>query len=163
MSGTDLRIRRSWRRLVGAAGLAGGCAGHLADRAGRRGAGRGGHRAAGCQLGRRRRDWRGATFYAGELFSGDIFRGDLQRGTAELFIDAPPGPLALGLKVDDPAGCCSSPAASRRGLRLRRDHRCGRRHLPIRDAGQSIINDVVITQDGAWFTDSVQPKPVSCR
>src|SRR6266540_6619412 len=46
----------------------------------------------------------GATFFAGDLFRGDIFRGDLQRGTAELFIDAPSGRLAVGMKVDEPSG-----------------------------------------------------------
>src|SRR5512133_692004 len=43
---------------------------------------------------------RGATFYAGDLFAGDIFRGNVRRGTAELFIDAPQGRMALGMKVD---------------------------------------------------------------
>ncbi|HWJ52398.1 MAG TPA: hypothetical protein VNT24_03350, partial [Propionibacteriaceae bacterium] len=42
---------------------------------------------------------RGATFYAGDLVRGDIFRGNLQRGTAELFIDAPAGRMAAGMKV----------------------------------------------------------------
>ena len=42
----------------------------------------------------------GATFYAGDLFRGDIFRGDLQRGTAELFIDAPAGRMAVGMFAD---------------------------------------------------------------
>jgi hypothetical protein len=39
---------------------------------------------------------RGTTFYAGDLFAGDIFRGSIRRGTAELFIDAPPGPHGRG-------------------------------------------------------------------
>jgi hypothetical protein len=43
---------------------------------------------------------RGATFYAGDLFRGDIFRGNVRRGTAELFIDAPEGRMATGMKVD---------------------------------------------------------------
>jgi hypothetical protein len=43
---------------------------------------------------------RGATFYVGDLFRGDIFRGDLQRGTAELFIDAPEGRMAVGMAAD---------------------------------------------------------------
>ncbi len=42
----------------------------------------------------------GSTFYAGDLFAGDIFRGDLNSGEAELFIDAPSGRAALGLKAD---------------------------------------------------------------
>src|SRR5919198_582848 len=47
---------------------------------------------------------RGTTFYAGDLFAGDVFRGDLQRGTAELFIDAPSGRMAIGMKVDEANG-----------------------------------------------------------
>src|SRR5215204_3057555 len=43
---------------------------------------------------------RGATFYAGDLFRGDIFRGDFQSGTAELFIDAPEGRMAVGMAAD---------------------------------------------------------------
>ena len=42
----------------------------------------------------------GTTFYAGDLFAGDIFRGDVQRGTAELFIDAPAGRMAVGMATD---------------------------------------------------------------
>ena len=43
---------------------------------------------------------RGATFYAGDLFAGDIFRGNIRRGTAELFIDAPVGRMAVGMAAD---------------------------------------------------------------
>src|SRR6188472_2030851 len=42
----------------------------------------------------------GSTFYAGELFTGDIFQGDLQKGTVSLFIDAPSGRMAAGMKAD---------------------------------------------------------------
>jgi hypothetical protein len=43
---------------------------------------------------------RGATFYAGDLFAGDIFRGNIRRGTAQLFIDAPEGRMAVGMAAD---------------------------------------------------------------
>ena len=43
---------------------------------------------------------RGTTFYAGDLLGGDIFRGDVQHGTAELFVDAPTGRMALGMAAD---------------------------------------------------------------
>src|SRR6202795_2309697 len=44
----------------------------------------------------------GSTFFAGDLFKGDIYRGDLRSGSASLFIDAPDGRMALGMKVDVP-------------------------------------------------------------
>src|SRR6187455_2668657 len=43
---------------------------------------------------------RGTTFYAGDLFGGDVFRGDVQHGTAEVFVDAPTGRMALGMAAD---------------------------------------------------------------
>jgi hypothetical protein len=55
---------------------------------------------------------RGATFYAGDLFAGDIFRGNLQRGTAELFIDAPAGRMAVGMAADVAHELLLSPVAS---------------------------------------------------
>src|SRR5262245_37734862 len=42
----------------------------------------------------------GSTFYAGDLFAGDIYRGDVRAKTAALFIDAPAGRMALGMKAD---------------------------------------------------------------
>ena len=42
----------------------------------------------------------GSTFYAGDAFKGDIYRGDIRTGSASLFIDAPDGRNALGMKVD---------------------------------------------------------------
>jgi sugar lactone lactonase YvrE len=102
---------------------------------------------------------RGSTFYAGELFGGDIFRGDLQRGTAELFIDAPPDRMALGLKVDDSSGLLFV-AGGFTGQGYVYDAITGAAVATYQfgTPGASIINDVVITRDGAWFTDSVQPK-----
>jgi sugar lactone lactonase YvrE len=100
---------------------------------------------------------RGATFYAGELFGGDIFRGDLQRGTVERFIDAPSGQMALGLKVDDASGLLFV-AGGFSGQGYVYDALTGELVATYQfgTPGESIVNDVAITQDGAWFTDSTQ-------
>jgi sugar lactone lactonase YvrE len=100
---------------------------------------------------------RGATFYASELFGGDIFRGDLQQGTAERFIDAPSGRMALGLKVDDASGLLFV-AGGLSGQGYVYDTLTGELVATYQfgTPGESIINDVAITQDGAWFTDSAQ-------
>ena len=159
MSGTDLRMGRSGRRLVAAVGLAlVAAATWLTPPAAAAPAEEvivlpGASSAEGVAIGR------GSTFYAGELFGGDIFRGDLQRGTAELFIDAPTGRMALGLKVDDPSGLLFV-AGGFSGQGYVYDATTGAAVATYQFGmpGMSIINDVVITQDGAWFTDSVQPK-----
>lgn len=98
---------------------------------------------------------RGATFYAGDLFAGDIFRGDLQRGTAELFIDAPDGRMAVGMAADL-AHDLLFVAGGFTGQGYVYDLRTGATVASYQFAapGTSLVNDVAVTKDGAWFTDS---------
>ncbi len=99
----------------------------------------------------------GATFYAGDLFAGDIFRGDLQRGTAELFIDAPAGRMAVGMATDLPHQLLFV-AGGFTGQAYAYDTATGATvaSYQLGDPDTSIINDVAVTKDGAWFTDSFQ-------
>ncbi|HEY5846764.1 MAG TPA: hypothetical protein VIT42_08255 [Microlunatus sp.] len=97
----------------------------------------------------------GATFYAGDLLGGDIFRGDLQRGTAELFIDAPAGRMAVGMFADVRHRLLF--VAGGPGAAYVYDTGSG---APVADyqlggTSASFINDVVVAGDGAWFTDSL--------
>jgi sugar lactone lactonase YvrE len=102
---------------------------------------------------------RGATFYAGDLFRGDIFRGDLQRGTAELFIDVPEGRMALGMAADL-AHELLFVAGGFTGQGYVYDARTGATLATYQFASPpaTLINDVTVTQAGAWFTDSFQAK-----
>jgi sugar lactone lactonase YvrE len=99
----------------------------------------------------------GATFYAGDLFGGDIFRGDLQRGTAERFIDAPAGRMAVGMAADV-AHDLLFVAGGFTGQGYVYDTRAGATVASYQfgDPASSVINDVALTKDGAWFTDSLQ-------
>src|SRR5262249_38082288 len=102
---------------------------------------------------------RGSTFYAGDLFAGDIFRGNLQRGTAARFIDAPDGRMALGMSFDGATGLLfvaggftgqGSVCATATGSTVAMYH--------FADPGTApVINDVTLTNDGAWFTNSTSP------
>ena len=101
---------------------------------------------------------RGATFYAGDLFQGDIFRGNFQRGTAELFIDAPEGRMAVGMAADG-ARELLFVAGGLTGQAYVYDTRTGATVATYQlddPAPDSFINDVTVTKDGAWFTDSLQ-------
>ena len=101
----------------------------------------------------------GATFYAGDLFGGDVFRGDLQRGTAELFIDAAEGRMALGLSYDDATDLLFV-AGGFTGQGYVYDAQTGSTVATYQFAdpsGGPVINDVTITKDGAWFTNSTAP------
>jgi sugar lactone lactonase YvrE len=101
----------------------------------------------------------GSTFYAGDLFAGDIFRGDVRRGTAKLFIDAPQGRQALGMKASV-ARHLLFVAGGFTGHGYVYDTRTGASvaDFAFGAANSSVINDVALAPGGAWFTDSVQPK-----
>jgi sugar lactone lactonase YvrE len=100
----------------------------------------------------------GTTFYAGDLFKGDIYRGDLRTGATELFIDAPDGRNALGLKVDLAHGLLFA-AGGFTGQGYVYDLRTGAdvAQFQFGNPPNSIINDVIVAGGAAWFTDSVQP------
>ena len=95
----------------------------------------------------------GKTFYAGELTTGDIFRGDIRKGTATRFIDAPAGRAAAGMKADT----CNDllfVAGAGTGKAFVYNTDSGK---PVADVklGPGFINDVTLTGDGAWFTNSM--------
>jgi hypothetical protein len=102
---------------------------------------------------------RGTTFYAGDLFAGDIFRGDVQHGTAALFIDAPAGRQAVGM-VADTAHDLLFVAGGFTGQGYVYDTGTGATVATYQFGSPpaSLINDVALTKDGAWFTDSFQAK-----
>jgi sugar lactone lactonase YvrE len=109
----------------------------------------------------------GTTFYAGDLFTGDIFRGDVQRGTAELFIDNTPedGRMAVGMAADLEhdllfvAGGFTGQAYVYDTLTgaTMATYQFGTPGTPGTPS-TAMVNDVALTKDGAWFTDSFQPR-----
>jgi sugar lactone lactonase YvrE len=110
----------------------------------------------------------GATFYAGDLFRGDVFRGDLRERTAELFIDAPDGRMAIGMHADlrhdllfvAGGGAFPGMPSTSRGLAYVYDLCTGETVATYEfgEPGTSFVNDVTVTPDGAWFTDSLRPR-----
>jgi sugar lactone lactonase YvrE len=98
----------------------------------------------------------GATFYAGDLFAGDIYRGNLQRGTAELFVDAPAGRMAVGMAVDVRHRLLFVAGGFDGGAHVY-DTGTGAAVATVRlTAPPAVINDVAVTGRGAWFTDSAR-------
>lgn len=93
----------------------------------------------------------GTTFYAGELETGDIFQGDIRTGTATEIIDAPNDRMAVGMKFD--AGT---------NLLFVAGGATGKAYIYDIETGESVertlapgfINDVTLTPQGAWFTNS---------
>lgn len=100
----------------------------------------------------------GTTFYAGDLFAGDIFRGDIRRGTAKLFIDAPAGRMAVGMKADTRDGLLFVAGGGGHAYVYNTRTRAAVADYTVGDAATTFVNDVAVTRRGAWFTDSLQPR-----
>jgi sugar lactone lactonase YvrE len=102
----------------------------------------------------------GTTFFAGDLFRGDIYRGDVRSGDASVFIDAPAGRNALGMKVDVAHGLLFV-AGGFVGQAYVYNARTGA-DVAVFQLGTpgdgTIINDVTLASGAAWFTDSVHPR-----
>ena len=101
----------------------------------------------------------GSSFFAGDLFKGDIYRGDLRSGSASLFVDAPAGRMALGLKVDVRDDLLFV-AGGFTGQGYVYDARTGEDVAVLQLANPALgtaINDVIVADGAAWFTDSFHP------
>jgi sugar lactone lactonase YvrE len=99
----------------------------------------------------------GSTFYAGDLLTGDVYRGDVHLRTATKFVDAPADRFATGMKAD-----------LRHHLLFVAGGPTGQGYVystvtgaPVASysfaAAPTFINDVALTDAGAWFTDSARP------
>ena len=101
----------------------------------------------------------GSSFFAGDLFKGDIYRGDLRSGSASLFIDAPDGRMALGMKVDVHDNLLFV-AGGFTGQAYVYDARTGEDVAVLQLANPTLgtaINDVIVADGAAWFTESFHP------
>ncbi len=99
---------------------------------------------------------KGTTFYVGSIPTGAIYRGDLRTGFGDVIAPGGAGSAATGIAVDDQDRLFV--AGGETGQARVVDGRSGALlatyHLTTSD---SFINDVVITKDAAWFTDSSNP------
>jgi hypothetical protein len=97
----------------------------------------------------------GTTFYAGDLVTGDIYQGDIRTGIAEEFITAPAGREAVGMKVDVKNDLLFVAGGST-GQAYVYDTETGATvsTYQLVAAGTGFVNDVTLTHDGAWFTNS---------
>jgi len=100
----------------------------------------------------------GSRFYAGSLTSGDIYRGDLRSGDGGIFVDAPAGRAAAGMKVEEPRHRLWV-AGGTTGHAYVYDTNTGTTvaDITLAPSGPTLLNDVVVTQHGAFITDSFQP------
>ncbi len=96
---------------------------------------------------------KGTTFYVGSRVTGAIYRGDLLTGDGAVLVDGGSGRLATGIELDEHDRLFVAGAGT--GDAYVYDAETGTL-LRTYDfaASDTFINDVVVTPDAAYFTDS---------
>ena len=102
---------------------------------------------------------KGSTFYVGSIPTGAVYRGDLRTGEGKVLVQGQNGHAAIGLKFDERTGYLFV-AGGRTGFAFIYDGETGEEIAAIQlesSLSPNFINDVVITKDAAYFTNSSQP------
>ena len=101
---------------------------------------------------------RGTNFYAGSLTNGSIYRGDLCTGEGSILVPPASGRQIAGLYVDKNSNILFA-AGTLSGQAFAFDAENGALLATYQLATDvsSFINDVIVTCDAAYFTDSFQP------
>ena len=97
---------------------------------------------------------RGSTFFVGSIPTGAVFRGDLRTGDGDVIVPGQEGRSSIGIKVDGKDRLFV--AGGDTGRAFVYDATTG---APLADylltsSQPTFVNDVVLTKDAAWFTDS---------
>jgi hypothetical protein len=96
----------------------------------------------------------GGTFYTGSLVNGAIYRGSVRTGQGSVLVPPQEGRIAVGLKIHRKLLYV---AGGDTGDAYVYDARSGDEVRVYNLVASGFINDVVVTQDAAWFTDSFNP------
>jgi sugar lactone lactonase YvrE len=100
----------------------------------------------------------GSTFYVGSIPTGAVYRGDLRTGEGAILVQPQAGRNAIGLKYDERTGLLFV-AGGPSGFAYIYDGQTGGNIDAIQlTTLPSFINDVVVTRDAAYFTNSSQPE-----
>jgi sugar lactone lactonase YvrE len=99
---------------------------------------------------------KGSTFFVGSIPTGAVFRGRLRNGEGEILVPARTGRSAIGLKVDGKNRLFVAGGETGQGYVY--DGKTGDElaMYQLAPGTQTFVNDVVVTKQAAWFTDSLR-------
>lgn len=99
----------------------------------------------------------GNTLYVGSIPTGAVYRADATSGVGSLVVPAQAGRAAIGLKVDGRGRLFVAGGAT--GMAFVYDAANGQElaTYTLTAASPTFVNDVILTSDAAWFTDSANP------
>jgi sugar lactone lactonase YvrE len=101
---------------------------------------------------------KGSTFYVGSIPTGAVYSGDLRTGEGHILVPPQEGRAAIGLKYDERTGLLFV-AGGPTGFAYVYDGQTGAGVAAISltpPSPDTFINDVVVTNDAAYFTSSRQ-------
>lgn len=97
----------------------------------------------------------GASLFVGSIPTGQVFKADIATGQGGVFITPPAGRSAIGMKVDGRGRLFVAGGAT--GQAYVYDAATGADIAVFTLTGALFVNDVIVTADAAWFTDSQSP------
>jgi sugar lactone lactonase YvrE len=101
---------------------------------------------------------RGHTFYVGSLANGAVYRGDLRTGEGSILVPGVTGRALTGLFVDERHNYLfASGAGSGQGFVFDADTGATLATYQLAEGTPTFVNDAVVTNDAAYFTDSQRP------
>jgi sugar lactone lactonase YvrE len=98
----------------------------------------------------------GKTFYVGSIPTGAVFKGDLRTGTGSVLVQGATGRAATGLKFDRRQLFVSGGPTGKAFVYDADTGTLIREYQLVTGGGATFVNDVVVTKDAAYFTDSNQ-------
>lgn len=98
----------------------------------------------------------GRTLFVGSLVDGAVYAADARTGAGAVRVAGRAGRSAAGLEADRRGNLFVAGGAT--GTAFVYDSRSGADLAQYAFAGAGFVNDVAVTRDGAWFTDSNVPR-----
>ena len=100
---------------------------------------------------------KGDTFYVGSIPTGAVYAGSLSRGTGRVLVPGAAGRAATGLEYDDGRLWVSGASTGKAFVYSARSGSLVNELQLATGEGATFINDVVVTERAAYFTDSNRP------
>jgi hypothetical protein len=100
---------------------------------------------------------RGTSFYVGSLRDGAIYAGSLRTGEGSVLVPGEAGRVAVGIEVDSRNRIWVAGGPTGTGRVYDASTGAELASYSFAPAGTTFVNDVVVTQDAAYFTDSLNP------
>ena len=99
----------------------------------------------------------GGFIYVGSIPTGAVYRADIATGSGSVLVPSQAGRAAIGLKVDGRGRILVAGGGT--GKAFMYDGTTGQdlASYTLTQATPTFVNDIVLTADAAWFTDSRNP------